>query len=176
MPTVEIPEATAAITAESNPPRITKERILRLREKLGLSRKEYAQLLGVSSASIVHWENGRTIPRLEQKIHIAEIRDMKKSDLVKLMSEKGIPVHGIRETPPAEKETVLFDKNLLIEFRRTHQLSQAKTAALLGVYIASVGRWESGASVPREAQKAKIAALLNLSAEQIAKTVEKLAH
>ena len=70
--------------------RVTPERIKQWREKLGLKRAQYAQLLDVSPLSVTHWESGSTVPREAQKRRIAELRDLGKRELKKLCMEKGI--------------------------------------------------------------------------------------
>ena len=167
-------------------PRITKERILALRKKLNLSQGEFAKLLGVASGTICHWEIGKNSPRLELKIRIAEVRDMKPSAIKALMLEKGILCADVAEPnepePVAEEtteeETVesegTFDKTAFFEFRKKNNLSQGKIAALLGVFYSSIRRWETGEGLPREPQKAKIEALLALTPEQLAERLDNL--
>ena len=50
------------------------ELIRSLRAKLGMTRKEFATLVGVSPGSIFGWETGRTIPRGGSLARLAEIR------------------------------------------------------------------------------------------------------
>lgn len=54
-----------------------------LRKKLGLSASEMARLLGVSAQSVYHWEAGKSRPRASQLPAIADIRKMRKSDVLK---------------------------------------------------------------------------------------------
>ena len=75
---------------KSKPVRITASRIKALRVKLGLSQERFALLLGVSINSVCLWESGKIIPRDSQKLKIVSIRDMKKRELAKLMTEKNI--------------------------------------------------------------------------------------
>ena len=88
------PAETPAVekTAVAKIPRITQARIVKLREKLGLSQAEFSKLLGISLSTISHWETGKTAPRLEQKIRLAEIRDMGKHELEEMFKGKGITV------------------------------------------------------------------------------------
>jgi len=50
------------------------ESIRSLRARLGMTRKEFAALAGVSPGSIFGWETGRTVPRGESLKRLAEIR------------------------------------------------------------------------------------------------------
>lgn len=68
--------------------RVTADRILKWRTRLGLTQVQFAKLLGVSHLSVSHWESGKTIPREAQKRRIAELRDMGKRDLRKLKEER----------------------------------------------------------------------------------------
>lgn len=70
--------------------RVTAERIVKWRNKLGLNKSQYADLLGVNLLSVIRWESGKSVPRTEQKRRIVELRDMGKRELVKLMAEKNI--------------------------------------------------------------------------------------
>lgn len=72
--------------------RVTAERIVKWRNKLGLNKSQYANLLGVNQLSVIRWESGKSVPRAEQKRRIVELRDMGKRELVKLMAEKNISV------------------------------------------------------------------------------------
>ena len=147
--------------------RLTKERIAKLRTKLGLTHTEFAKLLGVSLSSSCNWESGKSVPMPAQKQRIAAVRDMKKVDLEKLMQEKGVVPKKAEQKSEQESSDVPFDANSLKTFREMHQLSKAKLATLLSANAISITRWESGKIEPRAAQKAKIAALLALTPEEI---------
>ena len=70
--------------------RVTAQRIIQWRSKLGLKRTQYARLLDVSPLSVAHWETGKSTPRESQKQRIAQLRDMGKKELNRLCAEKGI--------------------------------------------------------------------------------------
>ena len=105
------------------------------RERLELSAKEYAELVGVSMITIYSWEQGRTRPRAAQ--------------LERWLSVKGIPKEaawkklGIEEVPEFNGKAVLAERKRL-------GLSAAKYADLVGVSMLTVYTWEKGKSVPRE--------------------------
>ncbi|MBE6403879.1 MAG: helix-turn-helix domain-containing protein [Lentisphaerae bacterium] len=73
--------------------RVTPERIIAWRTKLGLKRAGYAKLLDVSPLSVSHWESGKTVPREAQKRRIAELRDMGKRELKILCQAKGVKLN-----------------------------------------------------------------------------------
>lgn len=148
-------------------PRISKEGIVKLRTKLGVSQSVFAKLLDVGLSTAVRWESGKNTPRLEQKRRIAALRSMGKRELAQFFNEK-----GIQTTVPAKKTSTVqedssFSPMSLTAFRETHKLTKIQLAALLGVNHFSVGHWESGKSVPRAAQKTKISALLALSDDEL---------
>ena len=171
----ETPAVEKTAVATGKVPRITQARIIKLRNQLGVSQAEFAKLLGISLSTISHWETGKTAPRLEQKIRLAEIRDMSKHELEELFKEKEITVQVEKtSSSPATKSPATFDKERLTAFREAHGLSKARLALLLGVSQFSVGRWESGKGEPREAQKTKIMELLALSEEQLQQKLSEL--
>ncbi|MBO5723806.1 MAG: helix-turn-helix transcriptional regulator [Lentisphaeria bacterium] len=85
--------------------RLTAGRIRACREKQGLSRKEFADLIGTTFVSVSNWENGKTVPRLSQKKKIVVIRDMGKRELVKLLAEKKKAAVAAAELPASQEET-----------------------------------------------------------------------
>jgi DNA-binding transcriptional regulator YiaG len=70
-----------------------------LRQKLGISAKEMAQLLGVSMLSVYKWETGKTMPRASQLPAIAEVRKLGKRGAVKRLEE----LNGAAGDKPARK-------------------------------------------------------------------------
>lgn len=67
--------STAAEQDESNV-RISPASVKRQRKRLKLSQKEMGQLLGVSTATIVGWESGKSKPREVNKEGLAELRNL----------------------------------------------------------------------------------------------------
>jgi DNA-binding XRE family transcriptional regulator len=68
------------------------------RSQLGLSRKAYAKLLGVSSLSVYFWETGRTKPRRET---VLALQDLKKKGVRELRLAAGVAPG----TPAAAKKS-----------------------------------------------------------------------
>lgn len=58
-----------------------------LRERMGVSRLQFAKMLGVSPGSIFGWETGRTTPR---RGSLARFRALKKSGLKAARAEAGV--------------------------------------------------------------------------------------
>jgi len=56
--------------------RIGPKLVLAQRKRLGLSRVEFAKLLGVSAGAIVSWESGRVRPRENVKAALAGVRKL----------------------------------------------------------------------------------------------------
>ena len=73
-----------------NEPRLPKERIIRVREKLGVTQLQMGTLLGVDAFVIQNWETGKTTPSIEQKRQIAFIRDLNLAERRRLFNAKKI--------------------------------------------------------------------------------------
>lgn len=54
--------------------RLSPESIKSLRSRLGMTRVQFAKLVGVSPGSIFGWETGRTTPRSRSLARLAEVR------------------------------------------------------------------------------------------------------
>lgn len=68
--------------------RLTPERIIKLRQKLGLTQGQFATLLDSNTFSVSHWENGKATPRDVFKRKIAALRGLGKRKLSKLLADK----------------------------------------------------------------------------------------
>jgi Helix-turn-helix len=66
--------------------RTSPQTIRTLRERMGLSRLQFAKLLGVSPGSIFGWEMGRTTPRRDS---LARFRALKKAGLKAARAQAG---------------------------------------------------------------------------------------
>ncbi|HET7904019.1 MAG TPA: helix-turn-helix domain-containing protein [Candidatus Eisenbacteria bacterium] len=80
--------ASGAQRADGRRARFAPALIRRHRSQLGLSRKAYARLLGVSSLSVYFWETGRTRPRRET---ILAWQDLRKKGVRELRLLAGVP-------------------------------------------------------------------------------------
>jgi hypothetical protein len=56
--------------------RLSGEDIRSLRSRLGMTREQFARLVGVSPGSIFGWETGRTVPRGRSMTRVLEVRKM----------------------------------------------------------------------------------------------------
>jgi DNA-binding transcriptional regulator YiaG len=56
--------------------RMAPESIRALRAQLGMSRKDFARVVGVSPGSIFGWENGRNVPRGRSAARLRQVRQM----------------------------------------------------------------------------------------------------
>lgn len=79
-----------------NEPRLPKERIVKVREKLGITQDQLGKLLGVDAFTIQNWETGKTVPSVEQKRQIAFIRDLNQTKRRQLFIAKKILRRGAK--------------------------------------------------------------------------------
>lgn len=75
--------------------RITGRRIMAMRNKMGLSQAQFAELLGASLSSIVNWEKDKRTPRASQKEQIAGLRLLGKREIAKRLEAAGMPVKAV---------------------------------------------------------------------------------
>ena len=60
--------------------KFTPDAVFRDRERLELSRADYAQLVGVSALTIYHWEHGHSKPRVAQLERWLAVKNRKAQD------------------------------------------------------------------------------------------------
>ena len=58
-----------------------KDVIREARRKMGLNQTELAEQMGVTQSAVSHWENGETMPTPRQIPRLAEILNIRVSDL-----------------------------------------------------------------------------------------------
>ena len=58
------------------------EKIRLYRERKKLSQREFAQALGISQSAVAQWENGSTVPTLDNLVRAAGILGCEVGDLV----------------------------------------------------------------------------------------------
>lgn len=66
----------AAMKRRSKGPRVAPEAIRALRDRLRMTRLQFAKLLAVSPGSIFGWETGRTVPRGKSVSRILEVKKL----------------------------------------------------------------------------------------------------
>ena len=80
------------------------------------------------------------------------------------------PIASQTENMPEDAEkSVRVTPERITKWRQQLGMKQAQYAALLDVSPLSVSNWESGKTIPREAQKRRIAALRDMGKREIAK-------
>jgi len=72
------------------------------RKRLGLSQREFSQLLGVSINTLVLWESGKTTPREKVRSQFAAIREMGRRDVKKLLEQKPAAIAAEQSEPSAK--------------------------------------------------------------------------
>ena len=58
-----------------------KDVIREARRKMGLNQTELAEQMGVTQSAVSHWENGETMPTPRQIPRLAEVLNIRVSDL-----------------------------------------------------------------------------------------------
>jgi len=77
--TLARPAAAVSPASESNL-RYSAKGLHSQRTRLGFSAADYGKLLGVSAQSIYNWEQGQAVPRGEQLVKLAALRDIGKRE------------------------------------------------------------------------------------------------
>lgn len=78
---------TAEETESGTPLRFRVDGLRSHRQRLGLSAKDYGQLIGVSALTVYNWESGKSKPRRSQLPKIAALRSLGKRDAERRLSE-----------------------------------------------------------------------------------------
>jgi DNA-binding transcriptional regulator YiaG len=73
---------------EAKASRITPERIRSLRQKLEISQRDLAILVGVSLGAVAAWEKGKFQPNLNKKARLVAVRKLRKRDIKKILAGK----------------------------------------------------------------------------------------
>lgn len=71
--------------------RFSAARLVRQREKLGVSAAAFGKLIGVTGQTVYSWERGQSRPRAGQLEAIARVRKMKKSEAVQTVATASQP-------------------------------------------------------------------------------------
>jgi len=144
-------EVDQALGREPAPPAMSADDVKALRQKIGLTQAELAQLLGVSTAAVTSWESGRTSPARDKRRGLAEIRQLSRSEVLARLgrSEELATVEAKGGISPEEIRAL----------RKQAGLSQAQLAARLGVSVNSVSNWETGNTAPRRRSLEKLLAM-----------------
>lgn len=79
--------ATAAPAGDQTAIRFSPRWVKADRERLGLSARDYARLVGVAMLTIYNWEHGRSKPRARQLAQWGAVRKMGKREALKRLDE-----------------------------------------------------------------------------------------
>lgn len=109
----------------------TKDMILELRTKMGLSQDELAEKIFVTRQAVSRWENGMSVPDSEQLIKIAVILETTVSELL------GTQVENEEEPNRLAKELSRINTQLAIRNHRTRRVLKIIAVALL-VFVALI--------------------------------------
>jgi len=112
------------------------------RQRLGLSAREYGELMGVSQMTVYGWEKGRTRPQEAQLEKWLAIRAIGKREADEAL--------GI---DPAARSG--FSPDAVLAERERLELSAADYGELVGVSGLTIYNWEKGKTKPQKAQLEK---------------------
>ena len=122
--------------------RILPERIIKQRERLGLSQKRLAHKVGVSSDTIADWEKGQTKP----SPWLLRI-------LAACFAHGGRPINSVRTSKPDRASLSKRMRQSLAHHlkmrRRELGLSQAQAAERMGTTVWAIRGWEQGKYTPK---------------------------
>jgi DNA-binding transcriptional regulator YiaG len=127
--------------------------IRELRERLGLTQKDMAELLEVSSSSITNWEAGRATPGRKSRKRIEQLHEMSAEE-------------AKQELDSIRRPQVEFSPREIRGIRKEMDLSQAEFGEKLGVSPGTVSNWETGTSQPRSGNVAEIKRLVEQEQSQ----------
>jgi len=149
-------QVDAALGRQPAPAAMKPEQIKGLRGKLGLTQGALAKLLGVSSAAVVAWEGGKTVPREGNRRSLVEMMGMGVEELGgRLGRKKG----EAGEKGGKEEKGKALTPEQVRDIRGRLGLSQKELAAKLGVSANSVSNWETGSTTPRGKSIEKLLAM-----------------
>ncbi len=126
-------------------------RLRRLRAQAGLTQRDLAIAVGVTTSMVLRWERRGVIPSAPRLARLAAALGVPPDALL------GPPPHDVGECP-AESEAVA--PTSLRALREAAGLSQWQLAVRLGVTEGAVHRWETGERQPNARYLADLARLL----------------
>jgi len=122
--------------------KFTPEAVAAERDRLGLSAREYGELMGVSPMTVYGWEKGGTRPQETQLEKWLAIRAIGKRE-----AHEALGIDSARRTG--------FSPDAVSAERERLELSAADYGELVGVSPLTIYNWEKGATMPQRAQLKK---------------------
>ena len=110
------------------------EKIQFYRKKAGLSQEDLAKYLLVSRQTISLWENGQTLPTIDNLIRLREIFDISIDDMLGAKADEKDP-HG--EEQFDESYNVTSHPDELKKIKRTHLLPAISLLAIFGALLSA---------------------------------------
>jgi len=122
--------------------RFSPEAVAADRERLGLSAKQYGDIVGVSQMTIYNWEKGKSVPRNDQVAKWLTVAGMGKREAYDALGVEASTRTG-------------FSSKAVATDRARLGLSARHYAELVGVNPLTIYSWEKGKTSPRDAQYEK---------------------
>ena len=128
-----------------------------VRERRGLSRRELATAVGVSAATVAHWECDRRALPLTRVAVLAAALTIEPARLVDML------------TTTRPRDTTVTP--LFAQMRRKAGMTQRQVAQALGVSYGAVSAWERGIRKPTWPQLRRLSQLYRLGVDELARTL-----
>ena len=109
-------------------------------KKSGISQKEIAHVIGVSTGTFSEWMNGKKYPRIERIEALAEILNISITDLIADSSDSKV---AKKQQTQTDNISIVIG-NRIRERRKALNMSADELAELIGKDRATVYRYESG--------------------------------
>ncbi|MBI1796284.1 MAG: transcriptional regulator [Candidatus Eisenbacteria bacterium] len=145
-------------------------RLWTIRRRLGLTRRRFAEKVGLDEGSLCHWERGNRQPSRWMARRVGEILRRIEADLSLGDGEVHLPM-GVglsffdltrwRRTPPIGIRPATLGERLRAK-RLELGLSQEAVGRRFGVSRAAVHRWERGEVIPSSARRTRVTRFVSI--------------
>ncbi|MEU8901241.1 helix-turn-helix transcriptional regulator [Nocardia sp. NPDC048505] len=130
-------------------------RFVAAREGIGLSRTDLARLAGIPETTILRWELGTHVPRIEHlRVAIEKLNEMRRR-----AKRAPLAAGGLIVVAPAERD--------LSDHRHLALLTPREVAAELGISVPTLTRIEKGSRPLTSAVVESLADMLRISADEV---------
>lgn len=136
--------------------------LTKMRQRAGLTQRQAADALGVSSSCISSWEHDRTTPRWAHVRRLSALYEQPLSTVAVATRQSARPHPESREWTRAQIG------ELLRVTRQWQGLSRAEVARDVGVHPETLARWEAGSGLPDAAQCHRLEPALGLREQRLA--------